>query len=239
MAFLIGLLVNAILLSIPIGASLGTMIAIRPFRNERVPETVNENTILEISFCDATHTFHEFSQNKNGVNYTINSNEILTELESTLCLTVIKNNNNTYLSNSTAPEFSITWEYPFTPANASSAANETKPLIHAFPQATLQDAKNLPITLEDLGELSLDFSWTMGIGDENAPATSPRRLGAQETNASVALDMYIDADPDKAAEGGKAAFEMIILFAMYGLQDPVGFGNGTIVTTAKLGGTEL
>jgi hypothetical protein len=70
MAFLIGLLVNAILLSIPIGASLGTMIAIRPFRNERVPETVNENTILEISFCDATHTFHEFSQNKNGVNYT-------------------------------------------------------------------------------------------------------------------------------------------------------------------------
>jgi hypothetical protein len=103
----------------------------------------------------------------------------------------------------------------------------------------LQDAKNLPITLEDLGELSLDFSWTMGIGDENAPATSPRRLGAQETNASVALDMYIDADPDKAAEGGKAAFEMIILFAMYGLQDPVGFGNGTIVTTAKLGNTEL
>jgi hypothetical protein len=79
----------------------------------------------------------------------------------------------------------------------------------------------------------------MGIGDENAPATSPRRLGAQETNASVALDMYIDADPDKAAEGGKAAFEMIILFAMYGLQDPVGFGNGTIVTTAKLGNTEL
>jgi hypothetical protein len=70
MAFLIGLLVNAILLSIPIGASLGTMIAIRPFRDQIVPETTAQDAILEMSFCDATHTFHKFSQNKNGVNYT-------------------------------------------------------------------------------------------------------------------------------------------------------------------------
>jgi hypothetical protein len=70
MAFLIGLLVNAILLSIPIGASLGTMIAIRPFRNDRVPLTESQNAILEMTFCDASHTFHQFSQNKNGVNFT-------------------------------------------------------------------------------------------------------------------------------------------------------------------------
>jgi hypothetical protein len=70
MAFLIGLLVNAILLSIPIGASLGTMIVIRPFRNERVPLTESQNAILEMSFCDDSHTFHQFSQNKNGVNFT-------------------------------------------------------------------------------------------------------------------------------------------------------------------------
>ncbi len=70
MAFLIGLLVNAILLSIPIGASLGTMIVIRPFRNERVPLTESQNAILEMSFCDASHTFHQFAQNKNGVNFT-------------------------------------------------------------------------------------------------------------------------------------------------------------------------
>jgi hypothetical protein len=191
-----------------------------------------------MSFCDDTHTFHQFAQNKNGVNYTINSNEILTEPESILCLTVTQNQNNTYTSNSTAPVFSITWEYPFTIANASAPSNETQPLVHAFPQATLQDAL-LPITLEDLGVLNLDFSWTMGIGDDNAPATSERRLGAQQVNSTVALDMYLDADPDKSAEGGKAAFEMIIFFAMFGLEDPVGFGNGTIVTTAKLGNNEF
>jgi hypothetical protein len=168
----------------------------------------------------------------------VNSNEFLTEPESILCLTVTENQNNTYTSNSTAPEFSITWEYPFTIANASAPSNETKPLAHAFPQATLQDTL-LPITLEDLGVLNLDFSWTMGIGDENSPATSERRLGAQGVNSTVALDMYLDSDPDKSAEGGKAAFEMIIFFAMFGLEDPVGFGNGTIVTTTKLGNTEL
>jgi hypothetical protein len=64
------LIVNAILLSIPIGASLGTMIAIKPFRNEIVPITKEQNAIIQMSFCDDTHTFHQFAQNKNGVNYT-------------------------------------------------------------------------------------------------------------------------------------------------------------------------
>lgn len=70
MSFLIGLIVNGILLSIPIGASLGTMLAIRPFRNEIVPLTTAENAIVETSFCDSTHSFHQFAQNKNGVNFT-------------------------------------------------------------------------------------------------------------------------------------------------------------------------
>ena len=147
--------------------------------------------------------------------------------------------NATYPTNSTAPEFAFTWEYPFHIANESAPANQTKPLIHAFPQASVGDGGVVPLTLEDLGELNLEFAWTMGIGNTNAPYTSVRRLGAQEVNASVALDMYMDPDKSKARDAGKAAFEMIIYFAHYGLQDPVGFGNGTIVTTQNLGGTDL
>lgn len=168
----------------------------------------------------------------------VNSNEILTAPDTTLCLAITQNQNNTYLSNSTAPVFSITWEYPFEPVNETSVENGTHPLIHAFPQASLSDTA-LPITLEDLGELNLNFSWTMGIGNDNAPATSTRRLFAQEVNASVALDMYIDASQVKAADAGKAGFEMIIFFASYGLQTPVGFGNGTAVTTQTVGGVVL
>jgi hypothetical protein len=169
----------------------------------------------------------------------VNSNEILKADGSTLCITMTTFENSTYPSNITAPVFSFVWDYPFEPANASSPANETKPLIHAFPQAQPATGDILPITLEDLGELSLEFSWTMGIGDTISPATSIRRLGAQEVNATVALDMYLDADEDNAGNASAAAFEMIILFAKFGLEDPVGFGNGTIVLTEKLNGTEL
>ena len=147
--------------------------------------------------------------------------------------------NATYPTNSTAPEFAFTWEYPFHIANESAPANQTKLLIHAFPQASIGDGGVIPLTLEDLGELTLEFAWTMGIGNANAPSTSVRRLAAQEVNASVALDMYMDPDKSKAGDAGKAAFEMIIYFAHYGLQDPVGFGNGTILTTENLGGTDL
>lgn len=172
--------------------------------------------------------------------FPVNSNEFLTAIESTLCLTVTQNQNNTYTSNNTAPDFFITWEYPFTPANVSSPPNETKPLAHAFPQATLQDTA-LPITLLDLGALELVFSWTMGIGDEAAPSTSVRRLESQAVNATVALDLFLDADPDIAGQGGKAAFEMLILFASYGLQDPIGFGNGsnTIAAHTTAAGNDL
>jgi hypothetical protein len=51
--------------------------------------------------------------------------------------------------------------------------------------------------------------------------------------------MYMDPNQTKAGDAGQAAFEMIIYFAHYGLQDPVGFGNGTIVTTGTLNGTDL
>ncbi|KAH0564753.1 hypothetical protein GP486_001862 [Trichoglossum hirsutum] len=234
MGFLVGLVVNVALLSVPIGSTLGTLFKIRPFENERKPEEKPHNTLITNSSCSE---FHEFALNKIGLNYTLNSNQILNESDSTLCMNMTTFENATYPTNSTAPEFSFTWQYPFRNANESAPANQTKPLIHAFPQASISGV--VPLTLEDLGGLTLDFAWTMGIGNTNAPSTSVRRLGAQLVNASVALDMYMDPDESKAGDAGKAAFEMIIYFAHYGLQDPVGFGNGTIVTTEKLGGTDF
>jgi len=70
MSFFIGIIVNAILLSIPIGASLGTMIAIKPFRNDIVPIATLNDAIIQMTYCDATHEFHAFAENKNGVNFT-------------------------------------------------------------------------------------------------------------------------------------------------------------------------
>jgi hypothetical protein len=146
--------------------------------------------------------------------------------------------NATYPSNSTAPPFSITWEYAFKIANASSRANETQPLMHAFPQAQI-DGGVLPLALQELGQLTLDFYWTMGPGDTIAMTTSLLPLGAHEVNASVALDMYMDPDQTNAGNASVATYEMIIIFAHFGLEHPIGFGNGTIVMTKTLDGRDL
>lgn len=67
MGFLVGLIVNVVLLSIPIGSTLGPLFRIRPFENERKLEEKDYNALVMKSFCNK---FHEFAQNKIGVNYT-------------------------------------------------------------------------------------------------------------------------------------------------------------------------
>ncbi|KXJ86554.1 concanavalin A-like lectin/glucanase domain-containing protein [Microdochium bolleyi] len=238
MGFFVGLIVNTVLVLVPIGASLGTLFAVRPFQGERrVAQTVVDyNQILKGSLCGE---FHEFAQNKKGNNYTINSNEILKAEDSVLCTTITKLQNGTYPTASTTPDFSFTWSYPFENANKSAPANQTQPQIHAFPQITIADGGVLPLKLEDLGELTMDFKWTMGTGNDPAPETSELRLGAAQVNSSVALDMYLDTDLKTARDASKAKYEMIIYFAKYGLQHPVGFGNGTIVKTEAFGGHDF
>jgi hypothetical protein len=121
----------------------------------------------------------------------------------------------------------------------SAPANESAPAIHAFPQSRIAAGSALPVKLEDLGVLNLNFSWTMGIGKERAYATSTRKLGAHDVNSMVALDVYMDKDEVKASDATKAAFEMIVFFARYGDADPVGFGNGTVIRTVSLKGIDL
>jgi hypothetical protein len=147
--------------------------------------------------------------------------------------------NASYPSNFAAPPFSVTWKYPFAVANASSPVNESKPLIHAFPQAQLNGGL-LPLPLQDLGVMTVEFNWTMGPGDTESKVTSLLPLGAHQVNASVALDMFIDADKNSAGNASSASSEMIIIFAHFGLQDPVGFGNGsTIVMTKSIASIDL
>jgi hypothetical protein len=67
MGLIIALIVNLALLSVPIGSSLGALFAIRPFRNEIIREPEAQNNIIPIAKCGE---FHEFIQNKNGLNYT-------------------------------------------------------------------------------------------------------------------------------------------------------------------------
>ena len=69
MAFLVGVFVNAILVSIPIGATLGVLFAIRPFEGER-SDFLRSSGLVTQTFCDE---FHTFLQNNDGQSYTCKS----------------------------------------------------------------------------------------------------------------------------------------------------------------------
>ena len=169
----------------------------------------------------------------------VNSNEIQAETGSNICTTITSFKNTTYPVNTTVPEFSVTWSYPFRVANASALPKDIAPAVHAFPQARIAGNSVLPIKIEDIGALNLNVSWTMGVGQNRSYATSARKLGAHDVNSTVALDMYIDADKGRAAEADKASFEVIVFFARFSDANPVGFGNGTIIRTSTLDGTDL
>jgi hypothetical protein len=74
MGFILGLIVNAVLLSIPLAGTLGTLFGIRPFENDRIPIAVNLDALVTKSLCDV---FHEFAQNKIGQNFTGESWDII------------------------------------------------------------------------------------------------------------------------------------------------------------------
>jgi len=79
----------------------------------------------------------------------------------------------------------------------------------------------------------------MGMGKDRAFATNTRKLGANNVNATVALDLYIDPDKDTAAQASNATTEMIIYFARFSDADPVGFGNGTVIRTQTVQGVDF
>jgi hypothetical protein len=66
MAFLLGILVNSILISIPIGATLGVLFKIHPFEAEYRPLEKIPGLITE-TICNE---FHAFVQNNQGQSYT-------------------------------------------------------------------------------------------------------------------------------------------------------------------------
>ena len=163
-----------------------------------------------------------------------------------LCGTLSTFENETYPLAGSAPQHSFTWQYPFKIANASVPRNQTQPLMHAFPQVSLNGGSgnasaSIPIELVNLGDVNLDFKWNMGIGDNvTLTETSTRRLAAQEVNATVVLDMYMDTNVTRSSDPAACEYEILIMFANFGLQNPIGFRNGSAdnrVATQTIAGT--
>lgn len=88
---------------------------------------------------------------KTGQNYTLNPNQWGWAYgdEGGMCLNVTTYTNMTYATNTTAPEWSVTWQYDAGPSSQP---------VHAFPNI-MMDNDVLPVKLSKMSVMSLDVQW--------------------------------------------------------------------------------
>jgi hypothetical protein len=137
-------------------------------------------------------------------------------------------NNHTYPTDTTAPEFTVIWQYPPGPVSQP---------VHAFPH--IQADSGTPIQVQDIEHINLDMHWTYGVGTKEAVSTNLQDLTLNLVNANVAMDMFLDSDKKTSQNASKAEYEVMIWFASFGAAaQPIGLDKG-IVSTHVLNGTTL
>lgn len=129
-------------------------------------------------------------------------------------------NNQTYATKTTAPEFSVTWQY--NPGDADAP-------VHAFPNVKVDGV--FPESLDSIKSIQLDFEWTMGTGNDTVTTTDITELDANAVNANVAMDMFLDSDKTEAQDSEKAKYEIMVWFARIGpATHPIGLERPELAT---------
>ncbi|ROT41944.1 concanavalin A-like lectin/glucanase [Sodiomyces alkalinus F11] len=214
-------LVNAGLLALPIAITLAVLFGLQAGR-EAVgkPPLFVDNGIKRTQYCQKAFGIHPESR---GLEYTLNPNQWgWSEGEpGGLCINVTSFNNQTYATKSTAPEFSVTWEYPPGPL--------TQP-VHAFPNIKVESTE-FPVRVRDLESISIDVEWTYGVGNRTASTTDEDELAEHEVNTNVAIDMFLDSNKKKAKDSTKASYELMVWLAAIGpATHPIGLKQGAMAT---------
>ncbi|KAG9246754.1 concanavalin A-like lectin/glucanase domain-containing protein, partial [Calycina marina] len=182
--------------------------------------TPGDNNITTSQYCQKSL---EINPATKGTHYIFNPNQWgWTEgTEGSLCMNISTFNNHTYATNTTAPDFSVTWQYP--------AGDDTAP-VHAYPNIKLS-SDNLPVKLSKMKSLTMDIEWSYGIGTTPVAATNITSLTTNLVNANVAVDMFLDSSKSASQNSTKASFEFMVWFAMIGdSAEPIGLQQGSLQT---------
>lgn len=130
----------------------------------------------------------------------------------------------------TAPQFSVTWQYPQGP--------ETQP-VHAFPNIKIDGSGSLfPAAIGTIKSIPVDVEWTYGLGTEAANTTDVTGMAAANVNTNVAIDMFLDADMNSAQSTTQAKYEIMVWLATIGpATQPIGLAQGAVATEVINGTT--
>ncbi|OAL24325.1 hypothetical protein AYO22_05701 [Fonsecaea multimorphosa] len=145
-----------------------------------------------------------------------------------LCMNVTTYDNGSYPTKTTAAEWSITWQFPRGP--------ETQP-VHAFPNIKM-DSDVFPIEISQVSAINFETEWYYGVGDDRPEAMNVADLTAASLDANVAIDMFLDSDPDKATDTVQAKYEVMIWLGQFGAStQQIGLQQGAIATQVVNGTT--
>ncbi|KAH8693555.1 concanavalin A-like lectin/glucanase domain-containing protein [Talaromyces proteolyticus] len=127
--------------------------------------------------------------------------------------------NGTYATNTTAPEFAVTWNY--------TQGNPDQP-VHAFPNIMI-NGTTLPVHVNSLNNITLDVDWTYGLGNEPVATTDIKSLDTASLNANVAVDMFLDSTQELSSDSEKAKYEIMVWLARFGTST-YPYGKQTSIT---------
>ncbi|KAG4427287.1 hypothetical protein IFR05_017230, partial [Cadophora sp. M221] len=222
-------LVNAGLLILPVGTTIGVLIGVDSHRQATGQEPIfnnpgtgtpgtgsggngnkNDDRVTSKVYCDK----------QVGVNPPSSGVEYIYGTDGAMCMNVTSFNNGTYSTPSMAPPFTVTWSYPPGPA--------TQP-VHAYPN--VQVKTSIPILLSTIKTIALSTSWTYGVGNTAAAKTDEAAMIANAANTNVAIDMFLDSDQKAAENSSKASYEVMVWFATFGsAAEPIGLIAGSVAS---------
>jgi hypothetical protein len=117
------------------------------------------------------------------------------------------NGNRTYATDFSAPAFNVTWQYP----RAAGGQNN----VHAFPNAKV-DSKSFPVQIGSISKFEFDVEWYLSLNNNTKKEVTDADVTANQINANVAIDMFMDKDQTQAEDSEKAGYEVMVWFADFG-----------------------
>ncbi|RMZ78480.1 hypothetical protein DV737_g3912, partial [Chaetothyriales sp. CBS 132003] len=203
----VGTIVSLSLFVLPVGLSLGVLLGLDAYRAANgQPRLFLNSEVKNKTYCQ--------------VSYGITPNVTIFE-------------NGTYPTKTTAPAWSITWQY--------APKAETAP-VHGFPNIKIDNTGTFPILVSDLASVEVDVKWMYSVGDVPLSTLNTTLFSSTETeiNTNVAIDIFLDSDASNAQDTTKAKYEIMVWLATFGTAtQQIGYDQGSRDTVTLSDGTSF